>query len=758
MIAELIRCVQQIAKESHCGGSYDLRCLCDSDHFIFLTTYVKSYPLCFQKLSPSEQSRFPTYFQAQCAKATPTNQECIQLNSPLPPIPCSEPYKGFKWGDPLYECLKHAASESHCKKPYDAHCLCDSQSHWAGVNKCLITADLSKLAAVQELRKSLCHEPLTLPGCSGLPDVLPECPDVFENTNLDYQLKICLRKIAENTHCGGSMDPACLCDSKAFVESTDNSNSYAECFTKLSSGAHQAYFRYIIELCKNPKSPSLCTIKKIHPGDQFICFDLYKDTNFDKNLQECLTHAAKNSLCKRPYKASCLSDSRSYLTAVDTCINDIDKEKQKQVHDFLKSLYHNPASLAGCSKESELLELCKDVYETSDFSVSWTKNRRKGSPETKKVSFVKDQRKNAVKNGSKTHFNECHSINQSNSSLHSSFSKKPSKKVSGRSSCTRLCDSDDVFEPREGKRSIFWPLYQKKYKSKISRKKSTSFSFIENYSNPLTIPIDKNARYPKIAGKHRFKAIKKSHVSGFLKKVFCFTYFANEKVLLNPVNSEDMSPFLYATSPIMSPRPLSSVSLSSLNAQQKLKELPQKKHDYLFMENIYVPGRYGFGSAIELSDWINDKLSVRTRQRLSNELKRSISTNDKPGYIYVFNLQPSDKITPYSLEKMIIKIGRASNIQRRLNQWPKQCNFIPELIEYFPSNNDCSKHCIVSHRIERLIHIELQDKFLCKPQTCIPCGISHREWFYIPNFAAWNEVKQTIEKWVLFSFIAYGKT
>ncbi|KAG4301618.1 hypothetical protein PCK1_002103 [Pneumocystis canis] len=380
--SELIRCVQQIAKKSYCGGSYDLQCLCDSDHFVFSVTYVKSYPLCFQKLDPSEQYKFPLYFQSQCAKVTSTNKECIQFNSPPSSIPCLEPYKGVKWGASLYECLKNAASKSLCKQPYDANCLCDSQSHWAAVNKCLVTADLSKLAAIQELRKSLCHEPLTLPGCSGVPDVLPECSDVFENTNLDCifahlyeyllidldQLKVCLREIAKNTYCGGSMDPVCLCDSKTFVDTTDNSNNYPQCFTKLSSEAYETYFNYITNLCKSPKSPSLCTIKKISPAEQFIFFDLYKDTNFDENLKKCLIAAAGNSLCKRPYKAMCLCDSRSYSTAVDKCIVNINDERKKQVHDFLKTLCENPGSLPGCSKESELMAICKDVYEKSSFS------------------------------------------------------------------------------------------------------------------------------------------------------------------------------------------------------------------------------------------------------------------------------------------------------------------------------------------------------------------------------------------------------
>lgn len=278
-------------------------------------------------------------------------------------------------------------------------------------------------------------------------------------------------------------------------------------------------------------------------------------------------------------------------------------------------------------------------------------------------------------------------------------------------------------------------------------------------SSPLAIKTDNNAKYPKIAGKKGFKAIKKSKIPTLFKNFFCFTYSIRNNIPLDLSPLKQQSTYLPIASSFILSRPLSSISLSSLNNQHKIKELPQKKYNYLAVGSIWIPGSDGLGSIIELSDWISDKLSIKTRQRLANELKRSLSMHDKPGYIYVFNLRLSDKITPYSLEKMVIKIGRATNIQRRLSQWPKQCNFIPELIEYFPTDQEnVSKPCLISYRIERLIHIELQDKFCCKPQTCASCGISHREWFYIPNFNSWNEVKQIIEKWVLFSFVAYGKT
>ncbi|EMR10650.1 hypothetical protein PNEG_01349 [Pneumocystis murina B123] len=338
-------------------------------------------------------------------------------------------------------------------------------------------------------------------------------------------------------------------------------------------------------------------------------------------------------------------------------------------------------------------------------------------------------------------------------------SRKSSRHLSETSSRTLIRD-EDSFDVRDDKNISFCSLYQKEHKHRNSQKdRSLSFLIQDKCSSPLVVSVDKNSRYPKIAGKNGFRAVNRSIITNFLKKIFCLSYFVDEERIFRINNSKSVSPPMICDRlSSMSHQPLSSVSLSSLNTQQKMIELPEKKFDYLSIGNMWVPGQDGFGMIIELSDWINDKLSTRTRQRLANELRRSISTHDKPGYIYVFNLQSSEIIKPYSLEKMIIKIGRAGNIQRRLSQWPKQCNFIPELIEYFPSNENGPKQCLVSYRVERLIHIELQDKFLCKPQTCITCGISHREWFYVPNFTAWNEVKQTIEKWIEFSFIAYGKT
>ncbi|KTW25658.1 hypothetical protein T552_03518 [Pneumocystis carinii B80] len=369
---------------------------------------------------------------------------------------------------------------------------------------------------------------------------------------------------------------------------------------------------------------------------------------------------------------------------------------------------------------------------------------------------------NSSKKGSKRSIKDYTGF-QGNSGLDKFFNNNNSRKSSRHLSETSsriFVREDESFDVRDDKNASFCSIYQKEHKNRNSQKdRSLSFLIPDKCSSPLIISIDKSSRYPKIAGKNGFRALNRSIIVNFLKKIFCLSYFVDEQRIFRTDDSRSMSSHMICDKlSSMSNQPLSCVSLSSLNTSQKMIELPEKKIDYLSIGNMWVPGNDGFGMIIELSDWINDKLSTRTRQRLANELRRSISTHDKPGYIYVFNLQSSEIIKPYSMDKMIIKIGRAGNIQRRLSQWPKQCNFIPELIEYFPSNENEAKQCLVSYRVERLIHIELQDKFLCKPQTCMTCGISHREWFYVPNFTAWKEVKKIIEKWIEFSFIAYGKT
>ncbi|EMR10646.1 hypothetical protein PNEG_01346 [Pneumocystis murina B123] len=361
----LIKCVRKIARESHCGGTYDVQCLCNSDHFFFSTLFVKTYASCFRSLSSDEHFSFSQFFEGLCKDPPVPDSSCVSLNKPPPPILCSDPYKGIKFGRELLACMKKFANQSLCRNVNDANCLCDSRSYWIGANECLRSEDISKLALVQEFRKSLCNSPLELPGCSGVPDVLPDCPDVFQAANLDSSLRECLTTIAKGTRCG-NMDAVCLCDSKKFIDATTKQENYDICFAKLSLSVRQSYLKYKAELCSSPKQTNMCILKK--PSyQQVICFDPYKDANFRDSLETCLIAAAKNSLCEQPYDSLCLCDSLSYLNAVRKCVIGLDNIERNKVGVFHEVMCKNPASLPGCRKKTELLSLCKDVFENTNF-------------------------------------------------------------------------------------------------------------------------------------------------------------------------------------------------------------------------------------------------------------------------------------------------------------------------------------------------------------------------------------------------------
>jgi hypothetical protein len=88
---------------------------------------------------------------------------------------------------------------------------------------------------------------------------------------------------------------------------------------------------------------------------------------------------------------------------------------------------------------------------------------------------------------------------------------------------------------------------------------------------------------------------------------------------------------------------------------------------------------------------------------------------------------------------MLLKIGRAANVQRRLNQWQRQCGHEVEILRYYPylpgsqESSGVVPHMTQHvHRVERLVHIELAGMGLKKDaEKCDACGREHREWFEV---------------------------
>ncbi|MCJ1469218.1 hypothetical protein MMC07_007851 [Pseudocyphellaria aurata] len=201
-------------------------------------------------------------------------------------------------------------------------------------------------------------------------------------------------------------------------------------------------------------------------------------------------------------------------------------------------------------------------------------------------------------------------------------------------------------------------------------------------------------------------------------------------------------------------------------------------------------------------------LSPQTTSLLLAELAKPISPYDEEGFIYMFWLTPSDSPTPTAEATscllttparpapsrhrtseivreyapmssrstdeatILLKIGRANNVQRRMNEWSRQCNHNLSLIRYYPhtlsapssqhiSQINLAKNSITpnaafplkvpnAHKVERLIHLELAD--LRVRRSCAACGKEHREWFEVDgNRKGVCKVDAVVKRWVEWS-------
>lgn len=212
---------------------------------------------------------------------------------------------------------------------------------------------------------------------------------------------------------------------------------------------------------------------------------------------------------------------------------------------------------------------------------------------------------------------------------------------------------------------------------------------------------------------------------------------------------------------------------------------------------------------------IPPNIPAQTASALLAELAKPISAADDEGYIYMFwvtpstsasktppsheiasSLLPSGNNRPHNSrstsdairtaqhissssrspnaksETIRLKIGRANNVQRRLNEWTRQCSHNLTLIRYYPytpssasqspsparsstSRQGASPGPVAGrkvphvHRVERLIHLELADKRVKNLGPCDQCGKEHREWFEVEAHKdALKAVDDCIRRWV----------
>jgi hypothetical protein len=200
-----------------------------------------------------------------------------------------------------------------------------------------------------------------------------------------------------------------------------------------------------------------------------------------------------------------------------------------------------------------------------------------------------------------------------------------------------------------------------------------------------------------------------------------------------------------------------------------------------------VPGIDSLGAHIICKEWLSPSLTAVGRQKLLSCMRAPLSIGEEPGYIYVYKI--SEKA-----DEIFYKVGRTQNLTRRLYQWSRSCPYSPLLVEFFPSppqgmlkrtasSSSLSSlfkreggmgsettpgggtgrivKCAVTHRIERLIHLELEDRFgrVDVSRGGCQCGKFHKEWFRGGNGqdGGWTDVRDVIVRWVGFARIAYGE-
>jgi hypothetical protein len=141
------------------------------------------------------------------------------------------------------------------------------------------------------------------------------------------------------------------------------------------------------------------------------------------------------------------------------------------------------------------------------------------------------------------------------------------------------------------------------------------------------------------------------------------------------------------------------------------------------------------------------------------------------------HINSSTTPTPEEQRTILLKIGRASNVHRRMTQWSKQCGqditlvrFYPYRITKVPANpttrttsafrppsgatsaptpTGTTLKCPHISRVERLIHLELAEQRIVDPGKCEQCGREHKEWFEVPaTRKGLRRVDEVVKRWV----------
>lgn len=256
----------------------------------------------------------------------------------------------------------------------------------------------------------------------------------------------------------------------------------------------------------------------------------------------------------------------------------------------------------------------------------------------------------------------------------------------------------------------------------------------------------------------------------------------------------------------------SRMSGSSTTPQKQTTELPTRPANYHTASTNSQTGH--------LLSFIPQHLSPTLTSTLLTELGKPPNPNDEEGYIYIFWLTPqqdkapdtstarsllspptstrrerrvSDVVSEFSSTTassprgastntkarptILLKIGRANNVTRRMNEWQRQCGYALTLVRWYPYVSSSSAPSSPAHtpggqqspqsrpgagrressglvrkvpcvkRVERLIHLELAERRVMR--DCGVCGREHREWFEVEGSEKGvRGVDEVVRRWV----------
>ncbi|GAA5814678.1 hypothetical protein MFLAVUS_008177 [Mucor flavus] len=181
--------------------------------------------------------------------------------------------------------------------------------------------------------------------------------------------------------------------------------------------------------------------------------------------------------------------------------------------------------------------------------------------------------------------------------------------------------------------------------------------------------------------------------------------------------------------------------------------------------------------------WIGKHINQKKSTVIRREMKKPVSKLDKDGFIYVYSIPNGPRASQNS--HAYFKIGRTNNPHRRMYQVSNVCKLDPKIIEIFPSfpiddnqktlstnlatlKNTLAEipKCPLSHRVEKLIHLELSSLYKRAGFKCPHCGKTHREWIRInrrkgPDGAPMTDrelwvscIRPVILKWIKYGVLA----